>query len=81
MLQGNVLLVHPISHGIATEIHEGGGLEQRQSATLDAGLGHITITAVFKNNIGRLCKSVQYHIACIVAGVPVFIARISQTDN
>ena len=77
----DVLLVEPVAHGVAAQIHIGGGLEQEELASAHTALGHIAVAAVVENNIGRFCESVQYHIADVVAGGAVFGAGVAQTHN
>ena len=77
----NVLLVQPVAHGITAQVHEGGGLEQKDLTALHRRLCHKAVATVVKNNIGRLCESVQYHESCIVAGHVVLLADISQSYN
>ena len=76
-----LLLVEPVSHGIAAEVHEGGRLQQENLASLDGSLSHETITLIFKMNIGRFSKSVQYHKSRVVSCSGVFIARVAKTTN
>ena len=78
-LQVDVLLVHPVSHGIAAEVHIGRGFEQKHLPPLDARLGNKSVALVFKNNIGRFCESVQYHKSSVVAGLIILVADISQS--
>ena len=77
----DVLVVQPVAHGIATEIHIGRRLQQKHLAPFQRGLSHEAIASVCKRNIGRLRKSVQYHESCIVAGQFVLVADIAQTYN
>ena len=77
----DVLLVQPVAHCVAAEVHEGGGLEQKNLASLNRCLCHETITLILKNNIGRLSKSVQYHKTCIVSGILILSTGVTQTTN
>ena len=77
----DVLLVQPIAHGIAAEVHERGGLEQEHFPSLDRRLGHKAVAPVVKMNIGCLSKSIQYHKPCVVAGQFVFVTNITQANN
>ena len=78
----DVLLVQPIAHGIAAEVHERGGLQKEHFPSLDRRLGHKAIAPVVKMNIiGCLSKSIQYHKPCIVAGQFVFVTDITQANN
>ena len=76
-----LLLVEPISHGIAAEVHEGRRFQQENLAPLDGSLSHETITLILKMNIGRFSKSVQYHKSRVVSCTGVFIARVAKTTN
>ena len=77
----DVLLVQPITHGIAAEVHERGGLQQEHFPSLDRRLGHKAVAPVVKMNIGCLSKSIQYHKPCVVAGQFVFVTDITQANN
>ena len=77
----DVLLVHPVADGVSAQVHESCGLEEHKLTVLDAHLGNKTVSPVLKNSIGRLCKGVQYHKSYVVAGILVFIARITQPHN
>ena len=77
----DVLLVQPIAHGIAAEVHERGGLQQEHFPSLDRCLGHKAVAPVVKMNIGCLSKSIQYHKPCVVAGQFVFVTDITQANN
>ena len=77
----DILLAQPKAHGIAAEVHEGGGLEQEDFPALQGCLCQEAIALVGENNIGRLCEGVQYHVSSIVAGLGVLVARIAQSHN
>ena len=73
-----VLFAEPVSHGVTAQVHEGGGLEQYHLAALERCFGHEAIALVLKTNIGRLSKSVQYHVSCVVAGPGIFASGVSE---
>ena len=75
----DILLVHPVSYGVAAKIHIRAWLQQYDLSSLDGRFGHESVSAVVVNNIGRLRKGVQYHKSCIVSGHVVFVADISQS--
>ena len=49
--------------------------------SFDPRFSDVAVTLVFKMNIGHLCKSVQYHKACVVTGSLIFITWIPQSTN
>ena len=75
------LLIEPIAHSVAAEVHERRRLEQEHFSAFERGLGYKAVTAILKTNIGRFSKSVQYHKSCIVASTGVFIAGITQSTD
>lgn len=75
------LLIEPIAHSIAAEVHEGSRLQQEYLSAFQGRLSHKAVTAILKTNIGRFSKSVQYHKSCIVASTGVFITGITQTTD
>ena len=76
-----VLLVHPVADGVSAQVHKGSRFEEHKLAVLDAHVSDKTVTLVLKNSIGRLCEGVQYHKSYVVAGILVFVARVTQPHN
>ena len=81
ILEGDILFLQPIAHGIAAEIHEGGGLEQRDLGILHTHVGYEAIALVFPCRISRFGQSIYHTESDVVARAVVFIARITQADN
>ena len=80
-LKVNVLLVHPIAHGITAGVHVSGGLEKNEVLVFYLQFGNKTIPLVFKANIGRLSEGVQYFKAYVMSGILVFVTDVTQTNN
>ena len=81
MVERNFLLLHPIGHGLSTQIHIGGWLDEDKGAASRFHLGAIGVTNLAKSSIGRLSQSVQYFKSYVVAGVGVFGADVAQPYN
>ena len=81
VFQGDVLLFHPVAHGVAGEVHIRGGLEQNKPLVLQAHFGHSPVAAVFKKDIGRLGQGVQYSETYVVARVGIFGSDVAQAYN
>ena len=77
----DILLVQPVAHSIATEVHKRGRLQHDDLPALQRRLSDKAIAFVLKNDIGRLCKSVQYHKSGVVSGLGILVAGITQTHN
>ena len=77
----DILLVQPETHGITAEIHKRCRLQQEDLSAFQARLCHKAIALVLKNDIGRFSESVQYHPSCIVAGLGILVAGITQSYN
>ena len=77
----DILLVQPVAHSIATEVHKRGRLQHNDLPALQRRLSDKAIAFVLKNDIGRLCKSVQYHKSGVVSGLGILVAGITQTHN
>ena len=75
------LLVHPVAHRVAREIHVGGGLEKRERLVFHLQRGDGTISLVLKYKIGRLSQGVQYSKSYVVTGLGIFATDIPQPDN
>ena len=73
----DILLVKPVAHGIAAEIHEGGGLQQEHLPPTYRRLGHETIAAVVEDGTGGLGKGIENHKSCVVARSGVLAAGIA----
>ena len=81
-LEGDVLLFHPITDGIARKIHVSGGLQQDEFLVLAAHAGYETVAAVLKNDIGRtLCECIQYPESDVVTGTIVLLSDVAQPYN
>ena len=81
VLGGDVLLLQPVAHGIAAEVHEGGGLEQRDLCVLHTHVGHEAVALVFPHGACRTGKGVYHAKSDVVACAVVLIARVTQADN
>src|SRR5574344_1674300 len=81
ILRINFLLIQPIAYSIAAQIHECGGFEKNKLSVFYGRICDEAVTSILKNNIGCLCKGIQYRKTYIVAGALVFISRIAQSYN
>ena len=77
VLHRNLLLLQPVSNGIAAEVHVGGRLEQDDLSTLDAATRHKTVSFVFPRSILALSKSVQHHKTNIMTRIGILAAYVS----
>ena len=73
-----LLLVHPVAHSVATEVHIGGRLEQEEGLVLHAQFADETIAFVLKGHIGRGGHCVQHAKANIVARSGILGSDIAQ---
>src|SRR5574344_1609649 len=81
ILQGNILLLHPVSYGIAAKIHIGGGFEQKEFLPAERVLCNRAVTFCRKKGVGALYQGIQHHKSHIVAGIVVLVAYISKACN
>ena len=81
LVDGDFLLVKPVTHGITAEIHIGGGLEEEELLVLHAYGGDETIAAVLPSGTGigsQLIDDAETHI---MARVSIFDTDIAETCN
>ena len=78
-LKGDVLLVHPIAHGIAREVHICGGLEEEEFLVFYSHPGYEAVALVLKADAsigGELVGDAETNV--VTCG-GVFVTDISQT--
>ena len=78
VLQGNVALVHPVAHGVAAQVHVGGGLEQDEFIAPQGHLGDKAVALVLEGDACLGCQSVDDAKSDVVACLPVLVADVSQ---
>ena len=80
-LRRDVHLVHPVTDGVAAEVHVCGRLEEDQFPSPVGALGYAAVTPAFENKIGCLGPGIQYHKSHVVPGRSVLSADVSQSDD
>ena len=65
----DVFLVHPIAHGVAAEVHVGGGLEQKQFAAFKARLCHKAVATVVEGGAYGVGKGVEHRSTGFLAAI------------
>ena len=80
-LHGNFLLVHPVAHGVARQVHIRRRFQKDKRLVLHFQGRDEPIALVLKNNIGRPGEGVQYTESDIVTGAGIFVADIAQPHN
>ena len=81
VVQFDVLLDHPVAHGLPAQVHVGRWLEQHKLLVLETHLGYGAITSGRENSIGCLGECIQYCKSYVVAGPLVLGTNVSQADN
>ena len=87
VLQLDLLLLHPIAHGIAAEVHEGAGFEEYELTALDADARDEAVAAVLPYGLLALVfvdgssKGVDHTETDVVACAFVFGSDITKTDD
>ena len=79
VLHGDFLLLQPIAHGVAAEVHIGAWLEQDHLRILHAALRHKAIALVRPLYVLGFGKGIEHHEADVVARGGILIADISKT--
>ena len=81
ILDGNLLLIQPIFHRLATEVHIGGWLDHHKGFSSVLHLGNLGQTAGGEGSLKILSQSVSNAKTCIVPGVFIFGTDVSQTGD
>ena len=77
IFQRDLLLLHPIPHGIAAKVHIGAWLQKHKGLSLVPKLADVAITVCLKKKIGRPSKGVQYFKSYVVTRLRVFTSNVS----
>ena len=81
ILLRDILALHPVSDGLATEVHVCGGHRQNQRASLVFAFGNIGVPIGAKCGRQLLRQCVHHLKTYIVAGPGILILRIPQPKN
>ena len=81
VFQRYLLLLHPITYGIAAQVHVCRRFQQDEFAASYRCFGYESVTFVLKRSIGCLCKGIQYCKTDVVAGTFVLMSDVSQSYN
>ncbi len=77
----DVLLVFPVAHGVAAEVHICRGFEQCHQLVLEAEAGDVAVAFGGPGGAYRLGQGVGDAEADVVPGAGIFRADVAQSDN
>ena len=81
ILHRYLLLLEPITHGIAGEVHIGGGFEEHEFGVLDTAFGDEAVAFVLPFRFHGCSKRIDYHETDVMTSTGVLIADITKSDN
>ena len=68
ILDAQMELVHPVTDGVAAEVHVSGGFEQGELPAFEGDLRDVAVALRGERSIGCLSPGIQYHKTDIVSG-------------
>jgi hypothetical protein len=78
-LEVYLLLLDPVAHGVAAEVHVGRGFEENEFVASQPHLSHGSVALVLKHGSGFCRQRVDHAESYVVAGTDVFVAYVAES--
>ena len=76
----HLLMLHPVFHGLATQVHIGGGHHQDERAALVFPLRHVGMTVGAKSDRQFLRQSINYLKTNIMTSASILVFSVPQPE-